>query len=179
VKISTWLSENPSQASLQMLSDVSESTPPASGAGGEQANPTKEGEAEVATEPTTGGRKDKGRKKNRPEALDTTQEEASDIKPPKRQKREKKDPPSQPLVKAKRNPARPHRRLAFDVITTRLEKLQRRIGRAKMQLEDAQRHADGYEKEIEYRNTHPEANENAAPAKAATQGSESSDPTAA
>jgi len=57
-----------------------------------------------------------------------------------------KDPPK------KRGPPRPHRKLPQDVLDGRITKLRNRIERAKGQLEDAQRHIEGYEKESKYRN---------------------------
>ncbi len=57
--------------------------------------------------------------------------------------------PSQP--RAKRGPARPHRRLEMDVIDSRIAKLQRRLDRAKSQLEDAGRHVEEYLRERDFR----------------------------
>jgi hypothetical protein len=57
--------------------------------------------------------------------------------------------PTQP--KAKRGPARPHRRLAVEVIDTRITKLQKRLDRAKSQIEDAARHVEGYLRERDFR----------------------------
>ena len=57
--------------------------------------------------------------------------------------------PKQPRVK--RGPARPHRRLENDVINSRIEKLQKRLDRAKGQVEDASRHIEGYKREREFR----------------------------
>lgn len=57
--------------------------------------------------------------------------------------------PSQPRVK--RGPARPHRRLTDDVIDTRITKLQKRLDRAKSQIEDAGRHVEGYLRERDFR----------------------------
>ena len=53
--------------------------------------------------------------------------------------------------RAKRGPARPHRRLAADVIDSRITKLQKRLDRAKAQIEDAARHVEGYLREREFR----------------------------
>ena len=53
--------------------------------------------------------------------------------------------------KAKRGPARPHRRLAAEVIDTRITKLQKRLDRAKSQIEDAARHVEGYLRERDFR----------------------------
>ncbi len=57
--------------------------------------------------------------------------------------------PSQP--RAKRGPARPHRRLTSDVIDSRIAKLQKRLDRAKSQIEDAGRHVEGYLRERDFR----------------------------
>lgn len=51
----------------------------------------------------------------------------------------------------KRGPPRPHRKLDTDVLNGRIEKLNKRITRAKQQLEDAQRHIEGYNKEFLFR----------------------------
>lgn len=51
----------------------------------------------------------------------------------------------------KRGPPRPHRKLPQDVLDGRIGKLRKRIERARGQLEDAERHIDGYEKEAKYR----------------------------
>ncbi len=56
-----------------------------------------------------------------------------------------KDPPR------KRGPPRPHRKLPQEILDGRITKLEKRITRAKDQLEDAQRHIDGYQKEAMYR----------------------------
>jgi hypothetical protein len=53
--------------------------------------------------------------------------------------------------RAKRGPARPHRRLAADVIDSRITKLQKRLDRAKSQIEDAARHVEGYLRERDFR----------------------------
>jgi hypothetical protein len=53
--------------------------------------------------------------------------------------------------RAKRGPARPHRRLELEVINTRIEKLEKRLTRAKAQFEDAGRHVEGYRREVEFR----------------------------
>lgn len=65
---------------------------------------------------------------------------------------------SRPVVKAgssdpprKRGPPRPHRKLPQDVLEGRIGKLRKRIERARGQLEDAERHIEGYDKEAKYR----------------------------
>jgi hypothetical protein len=70
-------------------------------------------------------------------------------KPAKAPKAKSERDPSQP--RAKRGPARPHRRLEMDVIDSRIAKLQRRLDRAKSQLEDAGRHVEGYLRERDFR----------------------------
>ena len=57
--------------------------------------------------------------------------------------------PTQPRIK--RGPARPHRRLAVDVIDSRITKLQNRLDRAKAQIDDAWRHVEGYLRERDFR----------------------------
>ena len=69
----------------------------------------------------------------------------------------KKDPiqpdqsprPTHPRVK--RGPARPHRRLAVEVIDSRITKLQKRLDRARSQIDDAGRHVEGYLRERDFR----------------------------
>ena len=67
----------------------------------------------------------------------------------KSEKSKQKSDPSQPRVK--RGPARPHRRLAVDVIDSRIAKLQKRLDRAKAQIDDAGRHVEGYLRERDFR----------------------------
>ena len=57
----------------------------------------------------------------------------------------------EPRVVKKRGPPRPHRRLEADVLHGRIEKLQKRIDKAKGVLEEAERHIDVYNKEKKYR----------------------------
>lgn len=54
-------------------------------------------------------------------------------------------------VGRKRGPPRPHRKLTQPVLEGRIGKLQKRIERARGQLEDAERHIEGYSKEAKYR----------------------------
>ena len=56
----------------------------------------------------------------------------------------------------KRAPARPHKRLALEVIDSRISKLQKRLDHAKAQIEDAGRHIEGYQKEKLLRAEEPE-----------------------
>jgi hypothetical protein len=53
--------------------------------------------------------------------------------------------------RSKRGPARPHRRLELEVINTRIAKLEKRLTRAKSQVEDASRHVEGYVRERDFR----------------------------
>jgi hypothetical protein len=53
--------------------------------------------------------------------------------------------------KAKRGPARPHRRLATEIIDERIAKLQKRLDRARSQIDDAGRHIEGYQRERRFR----------------------------
>jgi hypothetical protein len=70
-------------------------------------------------------------------------------KPKKNKPKSKSKSPSLPRVK--RGPARPHRRLAVDVIDSRITKLQNRLDRAKAQIDDAGRHVEGYLRERDFR----------------------------
>jgi len=54
-------------------------------------------------------------------------------------------------ISKKRGPPRPHKKLDQVVLESRVTKLQRRIDRATGQLQDAQRHIDGYHREITFR----------------------------
>lgn len=66
----------------------------------------------------------------------------------------KPQPKSQSVTKKiskKRGPPRPHKKLDQAVLESRVTKLQRRIDRASGQLQDAQRHIDGYHREIVFR----------------------------
>ena len=55
----------------------------------------------------------------------------------------------QPRIK--RGPARPHRRLAVEVIDLRIAKLQKRLDRTRSQIDDAARHVEGYLRERDFR----------------------------
>ncbi len=79
---------------------------------------------------------------------------------PQTQKRQGRKQPQQTSGKTtqgpkkigkKRGPPRPHKKLEQVVLETRVAKLQRRIDRAGGQLQDAQRHIDGYHREISFR----------------------------
>ena len=65
-------------------------------------------------------------------------------------KKDKPKPKPKPS-RVKRGPARPHRRLAVEVIDSRITKLQNRLDRAKSQIDDAGRHVEGYLREREFR----------------------------
>jgi hypothetical protein len=74
----------------------------------------------------------------------------ADLPPaPKRKRGPKAPKPS----RRPRGPPRPHRKLDRDTLDSRIAKLQKRIDRSKAQLEDAERHIDGYLKESKYRAT--------------------------
>ena len=69
----------------------------------------------------------------------------------KSEKKSKRDP------KKKRGPPRPHRKISNGILDQRIQKLQKRIDKAKAQLEDATRHIEGYHRESSYRtNEEPE-----------------------
>jgi len=57
----------------------------------------------------------------------------------------------EPRVVKKRGPPRPHRRLAEEVLSGRIEKLQKRIDKARGVLDEAERHIELYNKERKYR----------------------------
>ena len=57
----------------------------------------------------------------------------------------------------KRGPPRPHRKLAQEVLEGRIGKLRKRIERSRNQLEDAERHIEGYIKESSYRDDEKKA----------------------
>ena len=99
--------------------------------------------------PKSKKRAEKGEKEkaDKPEKLE---------KPEKTKKPSKVEANGQP--KPKRGPARPHRRLATDVIDLRITKLQKRLDRAKSQIEDAGRHVEGYLRERDFRAKEAEAN---------------------
>jgi hypothetical protein len=78
------------------------------------------------------------------------------------------DTPEQPLVEKKkraskgarpicvpRGPPRPHRKLPASILTGRIDKLDKRIKKARHQLEDAERHIEAYVKETKYRADDP------------------------
>ena len=85
------------------------------------------------------------------ESEQATGEEASESAPKAPKKTKKSKDGSSP--QQKRGQARPHKRLQLEVITARLEKLNKRIERTSQQLADARRHAEGYNQEIVHRNS--------------------------
>jgi hypothetical protein len=81
------------------------------------------------------------------EALDGSPSKLDKVKKAKgTPKKSKSDEPPR-----KRGPPRPHRKLPQGVLEGRIEKLRKRIERARGQLEDAERHVVGYDKEAKYR----------------------------
>ena len=54
-----------------------------------------------------------------------------------------------------RGPPRPHRKLPPSILGGRIEKLDKRIKKARHQLEDAERHIEAYLKETKYRADDP------------------------
>lgn len=105
-------------------------------------------ETEADTTPTAEGQTQE--KSTQPKAKRAKTDKADKEQKPKTPKQHKaKQDASQP--RAKRGPARPHRRLEADVIDARITKLQKRLDRAKSQIEDAGRHVEGYLREREFR----------------------------
>ena len=98
---------------------------------------------------------DTKKKKERPAKAE------GDTEAPKRAKRPKKEPgepqqgqppaDSSDQPKSKRGQARPHRRLETEIITARIEKLDKRIKRATAQVVDASRNLEGYRREMTFR----------------------------
>ncbi len=83
------------------------------------------------------------------EALEQNTEATSD-EAQKKKKRPRAEG-SKGVKSKKRGPPRPHKKLAQEVLHSRITKLQKRIDRARGQLEDAERHIDSYNKEAKYR----------------------------
>ena len=108
--------------------------------------------------PKSKKRSEKGEKEkaDKPEKLEKADKPEKLAKPEKTKKPTKVEANGQP--KPKRGPARPHRRLAWDVIELRITKLQKRLDRAKSQIEDAGRHVEGYLRERDFRAKEAEAN---------------------
>lgn len=74
--------------------------------------------------------------------------DAAQETPATKPKRVRADPSA---PRQKRGPARPHRRLSKEVIDSRIAKLQKRLDRARAQIEDATRHVEGYQRERDFR----------------------------
>ena len=112
--------------------------------------------------PKSKKRAEKGEKAEKAEKAEKTEKTEKADKPEKLEKPEKTKKPSKVEAngqpKPKRGPARPHRRLATDVIDLRITKLQKRLDRAKSQIEDAGRHVEGYLRERDFRAKEAEAN---------------------
>jgi hypothetical protein len=77
------------------------------------------------------------------ENVTNNKKQVNNNKPAKKSK--SSDPPR------KRGPPRPHKKLPQDVLEGRICKLRKRIERARGQLEDAERHIEGYDKEAKFR----------------------------
>lgn len=60
-------------------------------------------------------------------------------------------PADKPKGTRRRGPPRPHKKLADTVLLARSEKLQKRIDKARGQLDEAERHLSGYAQEVKYR----------------------------
>jgi hypothetical protein len=84
------------------------------------------------------------------EALEQNTEATSD-EAQKKKKRPARAEGSKGVKSKKRGPPRPHKKLAQEVLDSRITKLRKRIDRARGQLEDAERHIDSYNKEAKYR----------------------------
>jgi hypothetical protein len=76
---------------------------------------------------------------------------SSGSKAPRKALGSRKTEGGEPRVVKKRGPPRPHRRLGEEVLSGRIEKLQKRIDKARGVLEEAERHIDVYNKEKKYR----------------------------
>lgn len=110
----------------------------------------------VQTEDSKATKKQRNPKRNKEERRgdgESPQEAGGAASKKQRSEKTKKGEGEQLAHQKKPKTARPHRRLDIGVISSRLEKLKRRIHRARNQLEDAQRHADGYERELQFRST--------------------------
>ena len=85
-----------------------------------------------------------------------TEESVPAKKEAKTTARSKSSTPAKKGSGVPRGPPRPHRRITQDVLETRVTKLQKRIKRARIQLEVSERHVAGYLLEQEYRKAKPE-----------------------
>ena len=95
------------------------------------------------SEPKNAGKKSK---KNLKIQTDSTEDAETKSKKPKAKKTKTGD-----KKKAVRAPARPHRRVSQDIIEARVLKLEKRLYRAKTQVEDATRHVESYKRELTFR----------------------------
>ena len=90
-------------------------------------------------------------KKAKTEKSEKSKKEVQADKLPPNQGEEHAQPIKSSQPRIKRGPARPHRRLAVDVIDSRITKLQKRLDRARSQTDDAARHVEGYLRERDFR----------------------------
>ena len=81
--------------------------------------------------------------------VSTQADVSTKAKKPRKPKSTGASKPKEP--KKKRGPPRPHRKLEGDVLELRMNKLKKRIEKAKVQLEDATRHIEVYQRESFYR----------------------------
>ena len=88
-----------------------------------------------------------------PDVAKKTEGEKKTPKAKDEKKRPKTGPDGKRVKGAPRGPARPHRRIEQDVLEARIEKLQKRIKRARLQLDVSERHVSGYLFEQQYRKT--------------------------
>jgi hypothetical protein len=86
-----------------------------------------------------------------PEVAQVACEAGATDEAPKKKKRTASGEGGKVKTSKKRGPARPHRKLAQEVLNVRIKKLQKRIERSRGQLEDAERHIESYNKEATYR----------------------------
>jgi hypothetical protein len=88
----------------------------------------------------------------KPETVEeSSQEEVKKTPKEGKKSRPKVGPDGKRVKGAPRGPARPHRRIEQEVLDSRIEKLQKRIKRARLQLEVSERHVSGYLFERQYR----------------------------
>ena len=69
--------------------------------------------------------------------------------------KKKRAPKSARPAPTPRGPPRPHRKLDPEILSGRIAKLDKRIKKARVQLEEAERHIEGYLKETKYRASDP------------------------
>jgi hypothetical protein len=120
--------------------------------------PTSDSEMPPATKSTKKQRPEKSSGNNNTTPTEKSSPKATIAKKAPKSTKDSGEP------KPKRGPARPHRRLAAEVIDSRIAKLQKRLDRAKSQIEDAGRHVEGYLRERDFRDKEAaNNNNNAAP----------------